>query len=232
MTGEQRPDEVVRSWIRSGPELASADFVERTLRPVPRMRQRRSWRVALEDAARPALGLAGAAATIAVLVVGIGLLAQRPGAGGVGPSASQSRTPSPVPPSFELRITGSPGEGVYVTDSSTSLNLCSQAPDGSWRLLYAGGEPFVNLDLLVGAGALRPGGSSNVAAEIYAGAGYVRFDPAVLRGGDPPGRSVASVTVEDLDTTTRFVVTATTPDRTTGDDGASVVIALTVICPD
>jgi hypothetical protein len=232
MSGGRRPDDEILAWVRSGPEMASADLVERTLRPIPRMRQRRSWRIALEGAVRPVLGLAGAAATFAVVVLAIGILAQLPSVGGVGPGATQSPVPSPAPPWFELRITGSPGDGVYVTDPSTSLNLCTRAPDGSWSLLYAGGEPFVNLDMLVGAAALRPGGSLNVAAEIYAGAGYVRFDPAVLRGGDPPGRSAASVTVEDLSTSTRFVVTATTPDRTTGNDGAPVAIALTVICPD
>ena len=46
MNENHRNDDIVRAWVRSGPEQASADLVERTLRPVPRMRQRRSWRIA------------------------------------------------------------------------------------------------------------------------------------------------------------------------------------------
>ncbi len=97
-------------------------------------------------------------------------------------------------------------------------------------MLYAGGEPFLSLDLVVGAGAGGPGQEDAVGAEIQTAGHYVRFDPAVLRGGDPPGRSEASIVVTEAGPSTTFVVSATTPQRTTGDDGAMVDVALTLTC--
>ena len=228
MNENDRNDDIVRAWVRSGPELASADFVERTLRPVPRMRQRRSWRILIERLSGPVLAGAGAVALVVVLIVGIaGFLGMR----GVGAPAPMP-SPSPSKPTFELTVAGGPGTGTYTTDPATSLNLCTHAPDGSWRYLYVGGDPFVNLDVLIGARAGQPDAASDVAAEIYAGPGYVRFDPAIMRGGDPPGRSTASVEVQSAAASTTFVVHATTPDHTTGEDLDPVDIDLTLVCPN
>jgi hypothetical protein len=228
MNDDRRSDEILRSWVRSGPEQASSEFVERTLRPIPRMRQRRSWRIALERVSRPLMATAAVAATIALLVIGIAGFFGMRGVGAPMPMPSSA----PSKPSFELRVAGGPGTGTYTTDPATSLNLCTHAADGSWRYLYAGGDPFVNLDVLIGPRAGQPDGASDVAAEIYAGPGYVRFDPAIMRGGDPPGRSTASVEVQSAASTTTFVIHATTPDRTTGEDVNSVDIDLTVTCPN
>jgi hypothetical protein len=227
MTDQRRLDDAVRSWVRSGPEMASADFVERTLQPIPHMRQRRSWRIAVERAGRPVVSVLGAAAVLVLLVAGLGLLLTRPGVGGPTPSIA----PSPSRPTFELRITGGPGEGVYTADPATSLNSCRRADNGSWSLLYAGGTPFVNMDLVVGSGVEGAGGSNRAALELYAGPGYLRFDPAALRGGDPPGRSSATVEVRPEPGGTTLVVDATTPDRTSGNDGAPVEVHLSVTCP-
>ena len=229
MNDERRADDLVRSWVRSGPDVVSAEFVERTLRPIPRMRQRRSWRIVLGRVSRPVLAGAWAVAVIALFVVGAGLFLGVSGGVG-GPIATPS--PSPSKPSFELTVDGGPGTGSYTTDPATSLNVCTHATDGSWRYLYGGGDPFVNLDLLVGPGAGQPGAQNKVAAELNAGAGYVRFDPAVMRGGDPPGRSTATVVVEPSETSTTFVIHAVTPDHTTVEDINPVVIDLTVTCPN
>ena len=227
MNENQRNDDIVRAWVRSGPELASADLVERTLRPVPRMRQRRSWRILLERLSGPVLAGAGAVALIAVLIVGItGFVGMR-GVGAPVPTAS----PSPSKPTFVLTVSGGPGTGTYTADPATSLDLCTHATDGSWRLLYAGGTPHVELDFLVGPNASQPGGASDVAAEINAGPGYVRFDPGILRGGDAKGRSTASVVVTSAVEATTFTVTATTPDIS-NDEVGTVDIDLTVTCPN
>jgi hypothetical protein len=227
MRENERNDDIVRAWVRSGPEQASADLVERTLRPVPRMRQRRSWRIALERLSGPVLAGAGAVALVAVLIVGItGFVGSR-GVGGPAPTPS----PSPSKPSFVLKVSGGPGTGTYTADPATTLNLCTHATDGSWRLLYVGGTPFVNLDFLVGPKAAEPGHTSDVAAEINAGPGYVRFDPGILRGGDAKGRSTASVVVSPAAGATTFTVTATTPDLSNYEVG-TVDIDLTVTCPN
>jgi len=227
MTDNQRSDDIVRAWVQDGPEQASADLVERTLRPVPRMRQRRSWRIVMERVSRPVLAGAAAVALVAVVVVGIG------GSSGFGGVGAPAATPIPVPtkPTFELTFKSGPGAGTYVTDPATSLNVCTHATDGSWRLLYAGGDPFVNLDLLVGPDAGAPDGASDVAAEIYAGPGYVRFDPGILRGGDAAGRSTASVAIASAPGATTFTITATTPDLSNSEE-STVDIDLTVTCPN
>ena len=85
----------------------------------------------------------------------------------------------------------------------------------------------MNIDLLVGAGAEQPGGESRVAAEIQADDVYVRFDPAILRGGDAAGRSQATVAISSLGAATTFVVDATTPDTQNGDRPIHVSLTLT-----
>jgi hypothetical protein len=227
MTEQRRLDDAVQAWIRSGPELASADFVERTLRPIPRMRQRRSWRIALERLGLPVVAVAGAAAIVAVLIAGMGLMMVAPGVGGPVPSAS----PAPSGPTFELRVSGGPGDGVYTADPMSSLNSCRRADNGSWSLLYAGGTPFVNIDLVVGSGVDETGTSNRVGLELYAGAGYLRFDPAQLRGGDRPGRSSAAVAVRNEPGRTTIEVSALTPDGSSSSDEATVEVHLTVTCP-
>jgi len=233
MTGREPLDDAVRAWVRSGPEVASAEFVERTLRPIPRMRQRRSWRIALERYMQPMLTIGGAAAVVVVLIVGLGILALRPGSGGSitpggGPSPSASRPPRP---SFTLTVGGGTGAGTYTSDPTANLSMCTHLADGSWRLLYVGGTPSVNLDMLVGAGADQPAGASRVAVEVDYGPGYVRFDPADLRGGDVAGRSSASVTVDAGAGATTFTIVAATPDTSTGTDGARIAVDLAVTCP-
>ena len=89
----------------------------------------------------------------------------------------------------------------------------------------------MNLDLLIGPNAGQPGGESDVAAEINAGPGYVRFDPGILRGGDAKGRSTASVAVSAAPGATTFTVAATTPDLANYEVG-TVDIDLTVTCPN
>src|SRR5262245_60953884 len=134
MTGERRGDDLVLDWVRSGPELASAEFVERTLRPIPRMRQRRSWRIALGNAG-PLPAIAGLAAVVVVAVAGASLLGSFRGAGGgVEPTPSASSRPY-LRPSFELVI----GEGAtaerFVSDPAASVANCADDDDGSWSVL-------------------------------------------------------------------------------------------------
>jgi hypothetical protein len=229
MTSRRTTDDAIRDWLRSGPETASSELVTQTLRPVRRMRQRRSWRIAVDRVAGPSMRLAGIAAVLAI-AIGTGLLLLRPGGlgdtgVGSGPSPAASR------PSFRMEVTGGPGAGTYLSVPATNLSMCSKAADGSWRLMYVAGSPDVNLDMLVGSRAGQPGGSSDVAVEVEYGAGYVRFDPADLRGGDPAGRSTATITVMAAAGGTTFAITATTPDRSTGSDGPPVHVDLTVTCP-
>jgi hypothetical protein len=223
MNENQRTDDIVRAWVLSGPEQASLDLVERTLRPVPLMRQRRSWRIVMERWARPAIAVAGVAAIVAVILVGIGTVARFGGVGGQPVSV----------PTFTLTVADGPGAGVYTADPTSTLNQCSHATDGSWRYLYVGGEPSVNLDLVIGPKAAQADGSSNVALELYAGPGYLRFDPSDIRGGDPSGpagQSTAHVEVRPSSSTTSFVIHATTLDDQAGGGAAPYQVDITATC--
>lgn len=235
MTGRS-PDQRVVDFLRSGPEAAPAEFVEATLLPIPRMRQRRSWRIWLDRIVQPIASPVSAAVGLAVVVAGIAVVAGLPGLVGDGrPGAS-----APAVPTFELTIRTGPGGSDYLTpgagshamDPTASLNLCTHAADGSWRYLYAGGTPYGSLDMLIGPAADRLRPSDDVAVELEAGGTYVRFDPSVLRGGDQPGRSEASLVIEERDGSTTFIVSALTPDRTSGEDGPPLQVELTVTCPD
>ena len=231
MNGQERMDDTIRTWVRSGPEMASAEFVERTLRPIPRMRQRRSWRIALERFTQPVVSVAGAVALVIVLVAGLGFLTLRPGGVG-GPNVSPSPSGS-THPSFEMTISGAgPGTGTYRSDPAASVNRCFHAADGSWRYTYVSAQPALNLDLLIGSGADAAGGSNRVALELEYDPGYFRFDPADMRGGDTAGRSTASVTVTPGPTSTTFAITAVTPDRSDGTDRDPVHVDMTVTCPN
>ena len=221
------PDDLIRAMVRSGPETAASDFVERTLAPIPHMRQRGRWRLYLERAPGSSSAFGGfLAAAAAGVVLAVAILSSVPGLGGPGATPSPSATTIPT---FELDVTDGPGSGSYRSDPAALTNVCVQDADGSWRFIYGHGD--LTVDLIVGAGAGEPGRESLVAAEIEAGGGYVRFDPAIIRGGDQPGRSTAAVSVERLAGATRFHVTATTPDRTTGTDLGPVDISLAVTCP-
>ena len=174
---------------------------------------------------------------IAILITAIPIA----GCNGVGelsrqPSTAATNAPGPAQvaaerPSLELEITGGPGAGSYVSDPSSSLNLCTRAADGSWRALYAGGVPWISVDLLVGSRAAEPGRASDIALEISAGSAYLWIDQGKFRGGDAPGRSSAKVAIRSDGGSTTFEVTATSPNRSGGEDGASSDVALTLTCP-
>src|SRR5262245_44168732 len=169
--------------------------------------------------------LFAALATLAIVIAGCG---QAAGAGPAGTAAAGAAT---TRPSFDLQVTGGPGAGVYKADPAASLNSCRKADGGSWSLLYAGGTPFVNIDLIVGSGVDGSGTSNRVGLELNAGPGYLRFDPAQLRGGDRPGRSTATVAVKPGSVSTTMIVDANTPDGSSASDAKAVRVQLTVTCP-
>jgi len=232
MTHDDRRADIVQAWIESGPDMATPSFVDRTLRPIPSMHQRRSMWLGLDRPWRFAMSGAPALLTIALItvaVVGVGLFVGGRGPG-VGPEPSPSPTSSSMRPTFTLVMGDGADAETFVSDPTAGLAICGGEPGGTWYALYGGGDPFVSLDFIVGEGAGDAGGENRVAAEIEAGDLYVRFDPAILRGGDAAGRSTASVVVTTDGDATTFEVTATTPDRSTGEDGPPMPVSLTVTC--
>lgn len=178
--------------------------------------------------------------TIALVVVACASSGASPDPAGKTAAASSAAAAagSKAKPSFELTVSAGPdghtpsGQGTYASDPASTLGTCTHATDGSWRYLYGGGDPFVNIDLLIGPKAQQAGGEDQVALELNAGPGYVRFDPSQMRGGDEPGRSTATVVVTPGSATTTFDIKAVTPDKKTADDVAQVSIDLSVTCPN
>jgi hypothetical protein len=231
---DRRPaEDRVLDWIRSGPDAAPMDLVERTLRPIPRMRQRRSWRISLERLTGPlirpvVIGLA------ILLLVGLVL------SGGIG----SGPTPAPIPtgPTLELRLAATDptvtftDTGPFSTDPTATTDTCTRLPDGFWKVDYSGGDPYVRLLLLVGPEAAAGGRSAAVSGEIVIGSPLttlLNFDQPGYRSGDAPGRSTAVV-----DTTTgpgaiSFDISATTPRAKVDftDHPYTIDIELTVVCP-
>lgn len=167
---------------------------------------------------------------VASIVVGCGS-AGAPPPSVVGANAAPGVVGAPARrPTFQLRITGGPDDGAYASDPTATLNYCFHSADGSWRMQYLGGQPVVSIDALVGSDAGQPGGGTHVATEIVFDDQTLKFDPSDMRGGDIKGRSTASVQVKADPTSATFGITATTPDRSSGDDGPPDQVDLTIVC--
>ena len=166
-------------------------------------------------------------APVAAALVALSLVAC---AAATPPTPAPTAT-TPAKPSFDLAITGGPAAGMFASVPAASLNICTRLGDGGWRALYAGGEPWLSMDLHLGPRINEPAHASDVALEITAGSGYLWIDQGGFRGGDAPGRSQVTARSETAADTVRFYVTATTPNRTSGGDGATSDVALTLACP-
>ena len=130
ITDQPVHDDAIHDWILSGPEVAPADFVDETLRPIPRMRQRRSWRIRL-DPTHSARGLAadgrGDRRDRHLASGALGL------ASGVG-RFSGGPSPTPAKPTFRLTDSAFADAGTYATDlrqASTTASTHQTAPGGS-----------------------------------------------------------------------------------------------------
>ena len=177
-----------------------------------------------------------------VLIAAVLIVATTAGcaAAGTAPPASVVPTIGAVAagPTVDLTLAAVPGgagiadAGVYATDPASNLRQCTETSDGFWRVLYAGGDPWVSVDVLVGSEAVTAGRSEDVTAEIAVGSTtYLWIDQPQVRGGDPVGRSSAAIEVLDGPDAITFDVQATSPIRTPGGDGAPVDVHLTVVCP-
>ena len=151
--------------------------------------------------------------------------------GGLAAKSSTSTPSAKQVPSLHLEVTGGPGAGTYTSDPASTLNLCTENAGGGWRAMYAGGDPWISLDLSLGSQIDQPGHASDAALEISAGPGYLWIDQGGFRGGDAKGRSTINVQVQPGPGATTFLVDARTPNRSDGVDGDPSDIALTWTCP-
>jgi hypothetical protein len=166
---------------------------------------------------------------LATLVIVLAACGQAAGAGPIDAPPSSASPLAVTRPEFELTIAGGTAAGSYTADPKASLATCSTSGTGVRSVLYAGGDPWLSIDLVIGATA-EPGHASDLALELQVGSDYLWIDTGGLRGGDAPGRSTANVRVEPTTGGIRYAIDATTPYRTPDGDGLAATIALTVTC--
>jgi hypothetical protein len=172
-----------------------------------------------------------ACAFIVAAIVGGCSRAGAPSSSAVGAGALAGvESASAKRPTFELTVTGGPDGGSYSSDRSAVLDYCLHNSDGSWRMQYLGGQPVVSIDMLVANDAAQASDADHVATEIVFDDQTLKFDPSDLRGGDIKGRSTARVEVQTAEGATSFLITAVTPDRSSGADGSPDKVTLTVVC--
>lgn len=170
-------------------------------------------------------------AAITVIVIGCaatGVAAEGPSQTSAVPSAATAAKPD-----FTLGIAGVVGNFSLRADQTSSLDQCTHAKDGSWRLIYGGGTPWISVDVLVVPDAGEAPTSGQVALEVDiphgANMAYAWVDPWNLRSHELPGRSTASVAIRRSDATVSFDVKATTPDKDHHDTPMDV--SMSIDCP-
>ena len=179
-----------------------------------------------------------AGAVVVALIAVLAACGQAATGAATEPSTAARTTTAP---SHQLRLAPSDpahpiaDAGSFASDPSASLNSCRRTSDGSWRALYAGGDPWVAIDLLLGTGVAEGAPSEDLSLEIQIGSPlstYLWIDQPGYRGGDAPGRSHAIVeaAASGIDAIT-FEIAADTPMRTVGSDLERVDVALTLVCP-
>jgi hypothetical protein len=107
--------------------------------------------------------------------------------GGPPPRASTAADPAPIMPEpqpvFDLALVGPVSLPTYTSDPAASLNECAPASSGGWTFMYAGGTPFLTLDLSIYAAAVAGADRDDFDLDIVASGRAVRLVPSGRREG-------------------------------------------------
>jgi hypothetical protein len=126
-------------------------------------------------------------AVFAILAFGLTACGGTPQGGtsatAAGASAAASAVSDAPKPSFELTLGGTVDLPSYASDHAASLDSCSKGSSGGWSYLYAGGDPFVSLDLTLFPGVVSGGTPTDFDLDIGAPSGQVRLVPSGRREG-------------------------------------------------
>lgn len=147
-------DPRIADWLEADPDHAPPETLETVLAAFPSIPQRRAWRVPWRFTTMNCFMPIGAAAAIAIVLVGGALLTLRPSEGGVGtsPTASPSASPpsaAPASPSPSPdraacnlvtadeaeRIAGIPGLGALPTASGAGNETTCVYRDGGGNIV-------------------------------------------------------------------------------------------------
>jgi hypothetical protein len=121
---------------------------------------------------------------IAVVIIAVMTLVAACGGEPTSAPPSPSPTASGAQPTFELVLDGAVDLPAFPSDPSASLNECAPASSGGWTYTYAGGTPFLTLDLSVYSPATTGANPSDFDLDIVApGSRAVRVVPSGRREG-------------------------------------------------
>ena len=115
-----------------------------------------------------------------------------------GATPTTSAATGAAAPAFDLALGGVVGLPAYASDASASLNECAPAASGGWTYLYAGGTPFLTLDLSVYSGVVTGTDPADFDLDIVAPGGRaVRVVPSGRREGAQGDGAIQLATLAD-----------------------------------
>jgi hypothetical protein len=157
---------------------------------------------------------------------------------GCAGAASSSTTPTPTgtatgtagapKPSFKLALAGIVTLSGYASDNSAGLSSCERSKGGGWTYLYAGGTPFVSVDLSVYSGALDGEAPSDFDLDIGAPAGQVRLVPSGRREG---AKGTGTAVVEQVADAVRITIKGSARTMVDGGTAGDTKVDLVLRCP-
>jgi hypothetical protein len=131
-------------------------------------------------------------------------------------------------PSFSLTLAGATVLPTYASDTNASLDFCEPAKGRGWTYMYAGGTPFVSVDLRVYSGAADGGLQSDFDLDIGAPAGQVRLVPSGRREG---AKGTGTAIIEERQDTVTITVRGTATTMAGGSNVGDTEVELILACP-
>ena len=166
--------------------------------------------------------------TVALVIAGC---AGTPG-GSAATTAARSTAQTPVDdatkPSFTLTLGGTVDLPRYASDDAASLHSCAKGASGGWTFLYAGGDPFVSLDLNLYAGVIDGGSPSDFDLDIGAPTGQVRLVPSGRREG---AKGTGTARLEQVEGAVRITIDGSARTMSDSTDTGDTTVDLVIDCP-
>lgn len=131
-------------------------------------------------------------------------------------------------PALHLTLDGVVRLPDYASDGAAALATCEPIEAGGWAYMYAGGTPFVSVDLAVYSGAADGSAPNDFDLDIGAPAGQVRLVPSGRREG---AKGTGTAVVEEGDHDVTISVSGSARTMLDGANAGDTTIDLTLTCP-
>ena len=167
-------------------------------------------------------------ATVAIVIVGCsgtpagGTLATTAGASAAAPVGDAAK------PSFELTLDGTVDLPAYASDKGAALDSCAKGASGGWSYMYAGGDPFVSLDLTLYPGVVDGGTASDFDLDIGAPSGQVRLVPSGRREG---AKGTGTARLDQDGDAIRITIDGSARTMVDGANTGDTTVDLVIHCP-